>query len=172
MSDTHGYGANGDGLIEDVGEFINDKVRRGLKGLFRGAVHVLTSGFGKGMLIAAAVTAVAAIGFGMATVPGISLATAVSHGLSGTMGFLFSPPGLAILGAGGLAGAVISSHGKNKQLSKSEAEDMAQYYQRLREQGSTPDMQPSVQEEVQAPCHGGHCAQLMQERKQQAQMQR
>lgn len=120
--------------IEDVskkvldsksGRDIQDALNTGLKAVGRklwlGTLSVMASGFGKGLLAAAAVVVVASIFLsGMGAVnAGMAFATGASAGITEGLAFLASGAGFGALAIGGTLGAVVET-GKHQGRLRSE----------------------------------------------------
>lgn len=108
----------------------------------RGALAVMASGFGKGLLIAAVViTAGLAISMGVQANAGM-LSTAatfgqgMAEGIGHALGFMLSAPGLLTLAVGGTLGAVAESHKSYHAMSAETAAAQAQNYEIARQLSS------------------------------------
>ena len=161
------------GLLDSVQESIDSRVHGGLKAMARGSLEVLSSGFGKGLLITAAIATVAIVA-GAVIAPGILFGAewagigagkAVEYGLLTAGNWLLgSGGGVALLAAGGVAGSMAAAHGENTRINKEAAAAQAAMYSQLRAQNSHGASHDHMQE---LDCPSGHCARLLQAQKQQ-----
>ncbi len=165
------------GLPDRAKEWIDERVYGGLSATGRGTLEVLGSGFGKGLLVAAALTVaaylgIAAIAPSVLALEGLSVASAMSSGLSMAGNFLLTG-GIWVPLAGGAIGSMIAAHSENNRIGKDAAESQASLYAQAR-QGQV--LQPSLsQDQTMDYCHhvsGGHCAKLMQEQHEQREFAR
>lgn len=161
-------------FAHDVKDWMDEKRDAAYGTAYRGAFQVLTSGFGKGMLVAAAlITAASVIGvFAAPATFGFGALTAgqaIAGGLqvAGNL-MLGSVVGIAALLVGGAIGSTVSAHGENARIGKDAAVAQAAEYQKLREMASGKGTDMQFTPEQEEFCHkvtGGHCAKLLQEHK-------
>lgn len=162
-------------FAEDAKEWIDERVYGAGKAVYRGSMEVLASGFGKGVLIAAAAIA-ATIFVGAVVAPGltfgadfanISVALRVQHALPAIGNFLLgSWESAAILATSGATGSLVSAWSENSRIGKESAECQAARYAKAREAGG---VQPALEQtKLQSQSVGeclseGHCARLLRE---------
>lgn len=159
-------------FAHDLKDWMDEKRDAAYGSAYRGGFQVLTSGFGKGMLVAAALITVAAIagvmlspatfGFGA-----MSVGQSVAGGLqvAGNL-MLGSVVGIASIVVGGAIGSIVSAHSENNRIGKDAAVAQAVQYEKLRENASGKAAGMEFTPEQEEFCHkvtGGHCAKLLQE---------
>lgn len=163
---------------DDIKDAIDERVRGGLKKIYRGALQVALSGFGKGLLAVAAIAVVGIVALAVAAPATIGIATGLTLGSAVTAGLtaagntlLGSGLGLAMLAAGGVIGSLAEAHAENGRLSKENAAEMAQYYAMMREKNtqSTPAKAAAIENDC---ARGGHCNKLLKKREQQGALTR
>jgi len=157
------------GPIQQLKLWMDDRFAAMGSGMFSGAVQVLSSGFGKGVLAAAAITT-AAIVIGMVASPVVvyTVGQSIEMGLLMAANLFMGPQpgvGLAILAAGGVAGSMIATHNENKRVGDQDAAQQADFYQKIREaKAQERTVQPEKTAEPEEVCNKeihGHCARLM-----------
>lgn len=163
------------GLPDRIKEWIDARVSSGLKAVYNGARQLLSSGFGKGLLVVAALfTATVMIGAFVAPESilgeaGLNAGQTLTKGLMRAGNLLLgSWPGLVALGAGGAIGSMTAAHAENNRINKEAAENNAIAFTRAREANiqqpvvaPQQEMQPASEQQPEV--SGGHCARLMQE---------
>ncbi len=147
------------GLPDKVKDAVDNAVYSGFGKLWRGFVQVAASGFGKGVLLTAAVViAGAAVAFGfqagagtlLSEVTGVSptVATGFEIGARKAIAFLFgSGLGFATLGVGGALGAVADMKKHNDRIN----EDMAKVQAKQFEMARSGHKEPAKAQTVPAP---------------------
>lgn len=178
--------ASGDSNLPDtVKDWIDARVSGAGKSIYRGTLDVLASGFGKGLLIAAAIAATGIL-LGAIFAPGlmfgqefahITVAKAIDYAVPTIGNFLLgSGKGLAFLAVGGATGSLVAAHGENTRIGKDAALAQAAHFAQIREENSKA-VQPLIMQETQhaspQPNHGkeekeakeGYCAKLMREQR-------
>jgi hypothetical protein len=169
MSHNSDYAPPSDGFLDGAQRWADDKIHGAYKSAFKGLLRVSATGFGKGVIATALVAVV-----GIALLGGIDLPAAtggelLKGALSHATKIFTSGQGLAILGAGGLLGAAVSAHGEHKRISAKQAEEMAKYYEVMREKNArAQEKSPTIAVEEDH-CRGGHCDKLLHERQKHAQ---
>lgn len=165
---------------EGTEHWIDKKVHDGLTAGARGGLEVLMSGFGKGLMIAAALTTAYFVG-GALIAPaavgiaeGLTAGAAITNGLMTAGNFLLgSLGGFALMASGGALGSMISAHNENNRISADAALAQARFYEC--ERGREDVIAPSLQKEIEKVCEDGkdipcgHFAQMLKESKMQAQ---
>lgn len=177
------------GLADDAKDIIDGKMAAARQSVTRGALEVLGSGFGKGLLITAALitTAIVATAIfapaALGIAPGVSVGSAVGKSALIAGNYLLGGAGGLLALAGGAVGSLVAAHNENHRISKEAAEAQAVSYARLREAQAQVQNQPPLKPwEQQLPqpqtsvdlaknpaCADmplGHCARLLQERNQ------
>lgn len=128
---------------DGVQELMNEGAKKVGKGLWRGIVQVAAGGFGKGVLIAAAIILVgAALTFGVGWVEAAAPFTqGLSAGLSVGGQALTHPIGLIALAIGGTIGAVTETRAHQSRITAEIAQAEAASYQALRLQQLALEME-------------------------------
>ena len=168
------------GLEDDVKDWIDDKVYSAGKRAYRGALDVMTTGFGKGLLITAAVAVTVTVAAVLIS-PATLLAPAAAAGSAGELigsaltlaaNFLTTQAGgIFLLGMGGAAGSLYEAHKENTDLHVSHARDIEALINIQNKLNATANA-PSVTMDIQPDCRGGHCEQLLKSREHQMQATR
>ena len=164
MSHLHDYAPPSDGFLDGAQQWADGKIHGAYKSAFKGLLHVAATGFGKGAIATAIIAAGVMAVLAFTAAPTVAAATVFSSVLSASATYFTSGAGLALLGGGGLLGAALSAHGEHKRLNTQQAEEMAQYYEVVREksvlaQAKTPKLAVEQDE-----CRSGHCEKLLHER--------
>ncbi|MDX2073820.1 MAG: hypothetical protein SFX19_05585 [Alphaproteobacteria bacterium] len=168
-------------FANDVRDWIDERVHGTLGSAYRGALSVLSAGFGKGVLAMAALATAAFVAtaiFAPAALnlaPGLPVAQLAEQGLltAGNM-LLGHPIGYMALFVGGATGSLIEAHSENDRIGKEAALAQAVQYAHLRE-ARVPQLQHSMDKNISlANCEakGGHCERLLREQQTQREMAR
>lgn len=120
------------------------------KKLWQGMLAVGASGFGKGVLVMAAlVIAVAAV---VTMAPAAAPELELMNGIFKGMGFLIGgSAGLTVLAIGGTLGAVAETRSHLNRLSVEQAQQLANHYEKQRQQEEARRMQPEKTAEPEKP---------------------
>lgn len=167
------------GTPDQAKEWIDTKVHTALGNAASGGMAVLASGFGKGLLVAAAVGAAAIIGASVLlpeAVPGLLAGNEVAadftasdlfiKGIQQSVNLLLGHlGGLAFLGAGGAAGSLISVHTENNRIGKeaaqAQAEALACARARQPVKGKAPEL--AIDDPQHRLATGSFCSRLMEQ---------
>lgn len=163
------------GAPDRVKEWIDERVETAGGKIYRGGLQVLTSGFGKGLLVTAGLITAGTVGLALFAPAMIGVSAALTAGQAVTTGLaiagntlLGSGAGIAALAAGGAAGSLVAAHGENSRIGKEAAEDKARLYAMARERaaaGTSPSVADDMNMGSGLAC-GGYCAAMMQNRNQ------
>ncbi|MGE0754749.1 MAG: hypothetical protein AB7L92_06275 [Alphaproteobacteria bacterium] len=133
-----GYEHPDTGIPDEVKNRIDDAVASGLNKAWRGMLQVAASGFGKGVLIAAAITLAAGmiIGGADATISGALVEAGVKEGFLHAVNFLTHGAGLLTLAVGGAIGAVADARSHQGRITEQMAKDEAARLEIARARGN------------------------------------
>ncbi len=164
------------GFPDRVKEAVDNKVYSGISKVWRGMLQVASSGFGKGLLLTAAIVlGVAALVTGSMAYAGMidigngvlaTFDTGVKIGINNAIGFLKSGFGLATLGIGGALGAVADVRKHQNKMSAEAAQAEARQLEIARALQQAPDVTtqqqpaPAVEPKFRQPTNGKAAASL------------
>ncbi len=165
------------GLLATIPESIDATVHSGLRAGYRGMLEVLASGFGKGLLAAAAIFVAGSVIAAVAAPAMLGLAANISFGAAVEQGLIFATSNLVangnlwlLLGLGGVIGSLSEAHDENTRISEEAAKSQAIAYQKARECAGKYN-QPDVSEEHSFDCPNSNCAKFINSLKQQTNRQ-
>jgi hypothetical protein len=144
------------GVPDLVKEAYDREIRKiGLK-FWHGITKVASTGFGKGVLVVAAITAVAFTGFFALAAAGtaVGFAGGAATGLFTAIGALMHPVGLIGMAVGGTLGAVSDVRRYHNQITAEMAELKAENFAKSREDGLSQQieqLQQATQNRVMTP---------------------
>lgn len=155
------------GTPDTVKEWIDDKMHTVGDSAYRGALQVLTAGFGKGVLATAALVGLAAVSTALFFPAALGITGALTAGAAVETGLLIAGntllgSGLGVMGmiTGGALGSMLSAHGENTRLSKEAAQERAGFYEAMRQRNqNSPSLAKDMGIDNGQSC--GHCAKLM-----------
>lgn len=153
-------------FANDIKYWMDDRVSDAGSAIYSGGIQVLTAGFGKGVLAAAALLTVGIVALFIASPATVGLSVAATVAQSVEAGLMFAgnallghPLGFMALFTGGAIGSMAAAHGENTRIGKDAAQIQAMQFAKARE-GNAQSPQLAPENDL---CTGGHCAKLMRE---------
>lgn len=157
-----GYEHPDTGFPDRVKDAVDRQVVKGISKLWRGVVQVAASGFGKGVLITAALVLAAGmmIGGADAIISGALVEAGVKEGIGRAFGFLLSGGGIITLLAGGALGSVADTQKYQDRITADMAKLEARQLEKARDGeiekpvSVQPEREKTVQNKFQQPGNG------------------
>jgi len=157
------------GIPDRAKEWVDARVQNAGATIYGGGLAVLSSGFGKGVLITAAIATFGIVTMAVAApamvfapevlAAGVTLAQSITTGLTVAGNFLLGyTGGIALLATGGAIGSLAEAHTENTRISKEAAITQAALYAKLRESESKAS---TLEKEFCNDVPGGNCAKLL-----------